>query len=862
MGRGQLEAPQRRRTGRVTRGVAVKGVAVLAVAGLLGAGGAFGAERFRTAGPQPGGTSVTPVGYAVTPAGSQTDLGNLPLNMRLSPDGRMLLVSNNGQGAQSLQVIDPRTSRVTQTLPYPAPAALFVGLAFSPDGRTAYASGGGSELIHRYAVAGGQLTEQAPLKVPVLAPTPVPGTTTPPARTFPAGLDATADGRRLVVANHLADSVTLIDVKSGATSRVPVGHAPLSVVTAEGGRTAYVTNQGADTVSVLDLSGDAATTPAAVATVKVGTHPNAAVLDERGSRLYVANGDSDSVSVLDTGRQRVVGTIDLSPYPNAPVGTTPSGLALSADGRRLFVTNAGNNDVAVVDTTRRRVVGLIPTAWYPTAVVATADRLLIANAKGLGAGPNDGPGYPDPTSRSPRSPAQYVGSMMTGTLSTLGLPLKSAQLARQTRQVAVNNGYDAGADASDKANARANGGRPMPKIKHVIYVVKENRTYDQVLGSLGKGNGDPSLNLFGDESAPNTRGLAKQYVTFDNFYADADVSADGWDWVTQANANLYNQTLWPANYSGRNAPYPSENADPAHAAGVDPKSSYIWQRLANAGKSFRNYGFYVSPKPDNTFHAEDPVLDAQTDPAFMGYDMSCPDSSGTFTPLKATCLSPRVDEWLKEFNGYERSGKLPAMQMVRLPTDHTNNTRAGAPTPQAYVADNDLALGRLVEAVSKSRYWADTAIFVTEDDAQNGPDHVDAHRTLALVISPYTRTGKVDSTFYSTVSMLRTMEDAVGIAPMTQFDAYATPMVAAFGRKKDLRPWTAIRPAAAGNQLNAATAPMAALSATQNSGTADSFNEKLSNEAIWKSIKGADSPMPHPRHQLLKDTSGSAGDDK
>ena len=845
-------AGRSRRRRRSTR-LIVQGVAVLTAVGVAGTGAALAAGAFRTAGPRPDGTAVTPLGTTVTPAGSQSDLGGLPLGMRLSPDGRTLLVSNDGQGEQSLQVVDPRTSRVVQTLPYPSPAALFVGLAFSPDGRTAYAAGGGSELVHRYAVAGGRLTERQPLQIPV---PPSQGTTK--GRAFPAGLDVTADGRRLLVANHLADSVSVVDLASGQSTQVAVGHAPLTVVSAEGGRTAYVTNQGADTVSVLDLSG---ATPTLTATVTVGTHPNAATLDERGARLYVSNGDEDSVSILDTARSRVVATIDLAPYPNAPVGTTPTGLALSADGRRLFVTNAGNNDVAVVDTRSRRTLGLIPTAWYPSAVVATADRLLVANAKGLGAGPNDGPGYPDPTARTPRSPAQYVGSMMTGTLSTLQLPLSREQLAAATRTVESNNGFDTEADAGDQENARANGGRPMPTIKHVIYVVKENRTYDQVLGSLGKGNGDPSLNLFGDESAPNTRALAEQYVTFDNFYADAEISAQGWNWTTQANSNPFAEALWPANYSGRNAPYPSENGDPAIAGNRDPKKAFIWDRLAGAGVSFRNYGFYVSPRADGSFHADDPVLEASTDSAFMGYDLSCPDSAGTFTPLKATCLQPRVDEWLKEFRGYEQSGSLPAVQMVRLPNDHTNNTRVGTPTPQGYVADNDLALGRLVEAVSSSKYWQDTAIFVTEDDAQNGPDHVDAHRTLALVISPYTRTGKVDSTFYSTVSMLRTIEDAVGVAPLTQFDAYATPMVAAFGRRADLRPYQALQPAKAGDERNAATAPMAAVSGTQRSGTADTFDEQLSNEAIWKSVKGGGSPMPHPRHQLLKDTTGTAGDE-
>jgi phospholipase C len=433
--------------------------------------------------------------------------------------------------------------------------------------------------------------------------------------------------------------------------------------------------------------------------------------------------------------------------------------------------------------------------------------------------------------------------MIVGTLSSLAVPAKDS-LEKYTQQVAANN---------DPVKAR---GAIVPRhpgdktpIKHVIYVVKENRTYDQVLGSLGKGNGDPGLNIFGDESAPNVRDLARRFTTIDNFYADAEVSANGWNWVAQSNSNPYAEQMWPANYSGRKAPYPSENNDPENAA-QDPENSYLWQHLDKAGVSFANFGFYVERSGDK-FGAADPVLDAKTDHDYQGYDLACPDSAGTFKPTKTTCLTPRADQWLKSFRSYEAKGAMPTVQLLRLPNDHTSGTKVGQPTPRAMVADNDYALGRIVDAVSKSQYWKDTVILVTEDDAQNGPDHVDAHRTLALAISPYTQTGKVDSTFYSTASMVRTVGLFAGIGPLTQFDDFSTPMSASFTQKPNLRPYSVIRPTYPMDTVNQANAPMAKISANQDLTKEDQIDEATFNTAIWKSVRGASSLMPAPRHNLM-----------
>lgn len=820
-------------------------IAIAAAAALLGtAAVASATPTGKHAGPAGDGTAIAPTGYRITPAGRQTTLGDLPTAAALSPDRSTLLVVNAGQGTQSVQVVDPASADVVQTLPYDTPKAVFGGAAFSPDGSRAYISGGGTEQIHVYDVAGGRLTETAPLQLPTKNPQ------GKPVNMYPTGLAVTPDGQRLVVADQLADAATVVDLATGATHTVPVGHDPYGVALSKDGGTAYVTDQGANTVSVLDLTG---ADPVVRSTITVGTHPNAALLDPAGTTLYVADADSDQVSVIATATGTVTRTVDLRPYPGAQVGSNPDALALSPDGRSLYVADSGDNDLAVVSTADGRTRGLIPTAWYPTGVVADGGRLYVVNAKGLGAGPNDGPGYPNPVSSAPQSPDQYSGSMIKGTLSTIDLSAADgADFADWTQTVVADDGFAThGAlpgPGGSVVPARAGGVTP---IKHVIYVLKENRTYDQEFGSLGKGNGDPQLNLFGDDSAPNSRALERRFATLDNFYANAEVSAQGWNWGVAANSDPYAEQTWVANYSGRNHPYPSENHDPAIAPNTDPSDAYIWDRLADKGVSFRNYGFYVGQNSAGQAVAGDPRLNAETDHAFRGFDLNCPDTPGTFTPLITTCGTPRIAEWQREFAGYVAGGDLPTVEFVRLPNDHTSGTRPGSPTPMAYVADNDWALGRLVDTVSHSPYWKSTAIFVTEDDAQNGPDHVDAHRTLAQVISPYTQAGRVDSTFYNTASMLHTIELLVGLTPMTQFDAYAPPMAGSFTFRPDFTPYTAVQPATSLTAVNGPSAPMASVSAGQDLTREDQINEQEFNEAIWKSVRGADSVMPAPKHSLF-----------
>src|SRR5262249_5607348 len=389
---------------------------------------------------------------------------------------------------------------------------------------------------------------------------------------------------------------------------------------------------------------------------------------------------------------------------------------------------------------------------------------------------------------------------------------------------------------------------PTTPIQHVIYVVKENRTFDQVFGSLGQGNGDPSLNLFGEESAPNQRALQRTFLTLDNFYADSEVSADGWNWLTGGLANTYIQRAQPQDYSNgdRNRPYDFEGGNFATSPGRNPQDAFIWDKLSDAGISYRNYGFRV-------FHGHvastEPRLLPNTDLNFQGFDLSKPDAVPDLI-VTGVNQPTRIAEWLKEFNNYVATGTLPTVEFVRFPSDHNAGTFPGAPTPRAYMPPNDLPLGQLVDAVSHSPYWKNTLILVTEDDAQDGPDHVDAHRTIAQVISPYTQTGEVDSTFYSTVSMLRTIEQIVGISPMTQFDAAANSFLGAFTHHPNFTPYSAITPTQDVHEKNPVLNPLASATLMNQLQTGQFAKEDLEdsgdlNQQIWESSKG-DAPMPAP----------------
>ncbi|MDP5226303.1 MULTISPECIES: beta-propeller fold lactonase family protein [Arthrobacter] len=780
-----MESPQKPSRPWWRRSAVALGTAACLTVG--GTAALAGLALTQHAGPQADGTGITPAGWAVTPAGDQRAAGYFPANTVTSPDGSAVVVPNivvDENGKQTVQVLSSQDGSLLQQLELngsdgKTPQGVAPGAVFSPDGKQLYLATANKNavLVLDWDAAAHKLSVNRSLKLP--------------SGSYPQTVAVSPDGKTVYATGQLSRKLIAVDVATGQTATAPTGDYPFGVILSADGGTAYVSNQGGNTLSTFTVAGLTLTKGA---DVTVGTHPNNMLLDTKNQRIYVSNGDNDTVSVLDARTGKVQHTLSVAPYQGAPGGTQPTNLALSPDTKTLYVTAGGNNDVTVLDVSGEdgfgKVKGLIPTGWYPTGVAPSKDgkRLLIASAKGLGTGPNKGT---DPANSNNHP---YIERQLKGFVTVVPTP-DGDQLAKFTQQVRRNNGVDGEGGAVNQGQQGEQGrpGTVVPRtpgqaspIKHVIYVVKENRTYDQVFGDMPKGNGDPSLAIFGKDVTPNLHKLADKFVTLDNLYADGEVSQNGWQWATQASSNPYNETGTAQGYAGNGSQYDSEGEHPyVAAAGPDPEHAYLWDKLAQKDVSFRNFGQFVVPpreidaaepvKCTTGFCAHDPILNAQTNHDYPWFDMSVSDQK-------------RFDIWNKDFQGFKSSGTMPSMQFIDLPRDHT----AGAGTAAQLVADNDLALGKIVDEVSHSQFWKDTAIFVVEDDAQGGPDHVDAHRTTGLVISPYTQTGTVDSHFYSQVSMLRTMELFLGVQPMSQYDAAAMPMIYSFGKTANSTPYDAV----------------------------------------------------------------------
>ena len=758
----------------------------------------------------------------------------MPLAMTLSPDGRYCVILLNGYREQGVQVIERSTGRITQTLPQ---AAAFLGIAFSPDGGTLYASGGNQDVVYRYAWRDDRATLTDSL---ILAPKATHGNGT----RYPGGLAPSPDGRFLYVAENLADSLAVIDLASArvvqrlATERWPYG------VAVGGSGTVYVSAWGGSTVSVF--------TPGEVALVagpriRVGRHPSAILLNAAGTRLFVASGSTDRVVVVDTRQQRVVTDILDSPPGGPGEGSTPNGLALSADGTRLFVAEADNNAIAVVDLSPAssdvatapgddRIAGRVPTQWYPTAVLARGDSLIALTGKGAGTGPNvTGPQPGHTRTDAGFDPRQYTLGQTTGSLVTsLAARATGPELDALSRRVAHANRW-----GQRRLEPR------LPPFEHVIYIIKENRTYDQILGDLTQADGDTSLTFFGRDVTPNHHALAERFGIFDRFFVNAEVSPDGHNWSMAAYTTDYLQKTVPSNYSGRGRTYDWEGTNRGRLPVDDddvsePANGYLWNLAQRAGITFRNYGEFVIPAnaaPGDPapagYRGNKPFLRSHTNPDYPSFDLEIRDQR-------------RADVWLADFARFTAANEMPALQIVRLPNDHTSGAKAGAPSPRAQVADNDLALGRIIEALSKSPFWRSTVVFVLEDDAQNGPDHVDSHRSPLYVISAWNRPG-VYHRFANTTDVLATIERVLKLGTMSQFDHFGQPITEPFGDAPDLRPYDRIVPAVNLDETNPAGTRGARDSARLDLRFEDVADESLFNHILWRTIKGDGVPYPGPR---------------
>ncbi len=764
-------------------------------------------------------------GWSLSPAGRSIGLGDLPLNMALSSNKKLLAVTNNGQSTQFLQLIDPKTEKQLDSISI---GKAWYGLKFSNDDSKLYASGGNDNIIISYEIRNNKFASPDTIRL---------GEAWPKAKISPAGIDVDNRRKRLYTVTKEDSSLYVVDLLSKKTiKKLKLSHEAYACVLSPDKSELYISIWGGDKLAVYDVAQERI-----VAEIATQSHPNEILVNKKGTYIFVANANDNSVSVINTAQRKVAETISATLFPTNLTGSTTNGLALSADEKTLYIANADNNCLAAFNVSKpgKSVsMGFIPTGWYPTNVKIVGNKILVSNGKGFSSLPN--PQGPQPVLKTDNSAShlgiinsrlQYIGGLFKGTLSFIDVP-DAALLNSYSKQVYANTPFN----KAKESEAHQESGNPVPQkagekspIKHVFYVVKENRTYDQVLGDMPQGNGDSSLTIFPRKVTPNHHALASQFVLLDNFYVDAEVSADGHNWSMAAYANDYVEKTWPISYGGRGGTYDYEGSRKI----AFPKDGFIWDYCQRAGISYRSYGEFTSGGKGTIKSLENNIC-----AKFPAYNLDITDVD-------------RIKAFKHDFDSLLAAGKVPQFNTIRIGNDHTYGQRLGKLSPISMVADNDLALGQLIEHISSSPIWKESAIFVLEDDAQNGPDHVDAHRSPAFVISPYIKMGSVNHNMYSTSGMLRTMELILGLPPMSQYDAAARPLFDCFTAKPDLTPYKA-RPA----EVSLTVKNLANNSSSIRSGSWDFSREDRApdldlNEVVWKSVKGEASVMPAPRRSAF-----------
>ncbi len=928
---------------------------------LLGLGCVCGALPAQTAA-----TLDLPTGKQLTLPlpGSPFKTNSLPMSVAVSPDGRYAATLNGGYGTadshydESVLVVDLGTGE-----PVDCPDArtglrahqtLYQGLAWSGDGRHLYASmasltaptGGKPDTtgnaIAVYSFADGKLAPERLLAIPLqklalgkrqTLKNPVPEGMAIP---YPSGLSLVhreGHGDALLIADDMSDDVLLMDTASGEIVRrwdlsdsnaVPAAY-PIAVTATRDGRRGFVALWNSSAVVELDLVNGGVRGRTELLGPKVptasGSHPAALTLSPDERTLYIALANRDMVAAVDVPAKGAMGRqakrfFDTKLPGQTYFGAVPDAVAVSADGKQLFAANASADAVAVYDLTAKptktaaRPVGFVPTGWYPMALAATKDQLLVATAKGEGTGPNNMP-QRDTWPTNTRKDRTYIGTLLYGSFARVPLADLRSELPGYTESVVRDNRMKAAAEGI----AFAGGTNP---IKHVLYIIKENRTYDQILGDEGAANGDPSLTMYGRAVTPNQHKLAEQFGILDNFYDSAEVSGDGHVWSNAAITSDYTEKTWQQSYRGGERAYDFEGVVSGGyplLEGIpdvnEPASGYLWTNLAAHGKTLYHFGEYIStkfcvaageeakpqqsptegtPEGQATGCVRPAIRKGEPIPANYGGGVSPypwaiptiseniatkPELVGHFDPLFPDFQIDfpdqlRVEEFLTKFKGWNdarAAGRdtMPSFIQLRLPNDHTAGTRPGMPRPAASVADNDLAVGRAVEAVSHSAFWNDTAFFILEDDAQDGADHVDAHRSIAFVISKYSPHGDqgkpfVDHRFYTTVSTIRTMETLLGLPPMNNNDAFAPLMAPLFSGPGDQPPYTADtsnRDNGMIYEMNTPKSPGAAASAHMDFSHPDQAPSAQLNAILWRDAMG-DRPLPSqlahpPAHRRRKD---------
>jgi YVTN family beta-propeller protein len=774
-----------------------------------------------------------PNGWRLTPAGKHLPLGDFPMNMAVSSSKKYIAVTNNGQSVQSIQLIDVRNEKLLSTVVIPKS---WYGLKFSADGKFLYASGGNDNWILQYAVANNKLILKDSLKLGKKWPEKI----------SPAGIDIDDAGKIMYVVTRENNSLYIIDLKTKkVASQYTLPAEAYSCLLSPDKKELFISCWGCDKLLVFNTAAKNM-----VSEIPVGDNPNELCLSKKGNYLFVANANDNSVSVIDVKKRKVIETLDAALFPGAVAGSTSNGLALSANEKNLYIANADNNCIAVFDVSRpgySTSKGFIPVGWYPTNVKVIGKKIFVANGKGfssqanpLGPNPARARGQVISHMGDTSTKEQYIGGLFKGTMSIINEPAEM-QLSIYSQAVYRNTPY-----TKDKENtSEGEVGNPIPMkvgetspIKYVFYIIKENRTYDQVLGDIKEGNGDSSLVLFGEKITPNLHKLAKEFVLLDNFYADGEVSKDGHSWSMGAYATDYIEKTWPTSYGSRGGTYDGEGERL-----VANNKNYIWDQCKKANVSYRTYGEFTDGKKANI-----PVLENHFCPTYAGWDLKVKDTSRFFS-------------WKKEFDSLLAMNAVPRFNSMRFGNDHTEGLSKGKPTPFAHVADNDLAVGMFVEYLSKSSIWKESAVFILEDDAQNGSDHVDAHRTTAYVCGGFVKRNYVDHTMYSTSSMLRTMELILGLAPMTQYDAAAEPMWRCFTSNSNLKSFESLPSNIDLNDKNIAMNEWQRRSEKFDFSNEDAIPDMEFNVVLWYGIKGDNIPMPSPRRAAFLKVKADKDDD-
>jgi len=761
-------------------------------------------------------------GWKLSPVGKMLPVGDLPLNIAVSSSGKMLAVTNNGQSDQSIHLVDTEKQEVLDSVVI---AKGWLGLTFSKDEKYLYASGGNDNWIMKYQIKDKKL---------------VPNDTLIIGKPWPnlisiAGIAVDDQKQLLYVVTKENNSLYVYDIKEKKVQKqISLGGEAYTCLLSGDCKTLYITCWGCNKVILFDTREQRAT-----GSIPVGDNPNDLCLTKNGKYLYVANANDNSVSVVSLEKNREIEILNAALYPNAPSGSTPNGIALSNDEKTLYIANADNNCLAVFDVSKpgnSTSKGFIPTAWYPTCVRVVKNTIFVTNGKGLTSKAN--PYGPNPTSRkedvayqkgtNKEIKVQYIGGLFRGTLESITNPTEN-QLGAYSQAVYNNTPYSKEKEMVSKGEA----GNPIPSkvgdaspIKHVFYIIKENRTYDQVLGDMPEGNGDSTLVLFGKEITPNQHALAQQFVLLDNFYVDGEVSADGHNWTMGAYATDYLEKNWPSSYGGRGGFYPGEGAREVS----NNKNGFLWDFCKRYGVSYRTYAEFISDSK-----AAIPALIDHFCPTYTEWDLSVRDTV-------------RFYQWKRDFDSLLAAGKVPQLNTLRFGNDHTEGLSKGKTTPLAHAADNDLAVGLFVEYISHSPIWNESVVFIIEDDAQNGPDHVDAHRSTAYVAGGFVKQEFVDHTMYSTSSMLRTIELILGLPPMSQYDASAEPMWRCFNKTATHPPFKSLPNMVDLNLKNTATNKLSKLSEKFNFSQEDRVPDAQFNEVIWGAIHGLNSPCPAPVH--------------